>query len=246
MPSMFTPPADSNTLPAGIAMYIIYMREERVLEATYRWQNYSDKMALNYKVSLNETSEGHVKFVGKNLEERFLNALEKNLRMMENMTKLFILKKGFREIDGVVRGGSLLMNVSETKLTAKNANLLGIPPEMQALTILHQASAAVFNTRKPGPDTPALSVLEELANGTIITENYNEPVMMGFYNGPIITTLGSVLVGVISFVIYLIVILIYRSPGNLGWEVLISHGRLYGDVLLSGPNEILKWTSVVN
>ena len=246
MQEMFTPPADSITLPEGIAQYVITMFRERELVGIYQWQNYSNKMRLNYKVSLNDTSEANVQFVGTDLQERFLNALETNLRMMENATKLFILKKLFHKIDGVVMGGSLVMNVSQTIIPSTLVSSLDIPPEMSALTILHQASAAVFNTRVPGPDTPALSVLGEKKNGTFPTEDYKEPVLIGFYNGPIITTLGSVLVGLVSFAIYLIVILIYRSQGNLGWEVLISYGRLYGDVLLSGPNEILKWSSAVN
>lgn len=69
---------------------------------------------------------------------------------------------------------------------------------------------------------------------------------MGYYNGPIITTLGSLILLIVSFVIYILAILIYRYPGNMAWEVMASHGRLYGDLLLSGPNRILEWCSAVN
>lgn len=243
VPYLFTPFPESHL--RGIGHYTVSLFHEHQLLTAFRFNNLSVEMELGYKVTVNESLETNVKFAGTEIIERFLAALETNLRMMENETNLFVLQKliSRSKQDGSVRAGSLVLDMHNTTLPSNLVRGKTFSPEVATRTILHQATAAVIVSRKPGPDTPPLQFLNVPGDGTY--QDFNESLVLGFYNGPIITTLGSLILVLVSFLIYIVAISIYRSPGNLAWEVITSHGRLYGDVLLSGPNRMLEWCSAV-
>ena len=222
------------------ALFFISTYEDIQLITTFKYLNKSVISIFRYTVALNDTNVADVRISGKDIVQRSIIALEANLRMMEGITNLYV-------------ADNELIHESENKkigllvLDARNATLAGHPgidPGEAARMVLNRATAAILHTRKPGTDTPPLQVLDWAGSNRLV--DYNEPIPLGFYNGPIITTLGSLIMALISFVIYISTNLIYRSPGNMAWEVIISYGRKYGDVLLSGPDRILNWSNVVS
>ena len=251
-PSMVGDPDDKKGFPKGFGFYAVSFISKRIFRGIYHWQNTSDTMTIECKVMVDETMEGWVEFAGTDLEERYIDALETNLRMLSNITNVFVIEKtkpvfasekvGNVTINSTVAG--LLLNISNAKIPTPMNTYRQLEPEFAAMHVLYEAGHALFNFRKPGPDTPSLQVWDVYGNRT--QEDLKEPLVLGYYNGPIVTTLGSVILVLISFFVYIITILMYRSPGNLAWEVISSHGRLYGDVLLSGPNRILEWCSAVD
>ena len=210
----------------------------------YGTKTFRHRRKWMYRFHVNETQWASFEIVGR--EAELFNALKANLQMLEESTGLLIVDESLN-VSNPERGQHSFM----FKIDHKNENLSflkNIPwansfmaSGMFASVVLRYAVSAAIKTAKPKPNTPDLKIFDIFGDGN--WTDLDQPVLMGYYTGPIITTLGSVLLLGISFFFYIIAIVMYRSPRSLAWEIMISHGRFGGDKLLCGPNNILRLDS---
>ena len=107
---------------------------------------------------------------------------------------MFVLRKKIVECESPeVKNASFVLNVTNAKrayLLNKRRNIR-LHTSIAVLVNLHQASTALFDIGKPEPDTPRLQFFDVYNTGDYW--NWEWYLAVGYYNGPIITILVSLI-----------------------------------------------------